>query len=319
MSITLEQRYLGAMLGLACGDALGTSVEFSERGSFVPLTTIRGGGPFSLKAGYWTDDTSMALCLAESMLNKQGFDARDQMGRYLNWWKWGYLSSTGHCFDIGMTVRDALQRYQQDGQPFAGRIDPDTAGNGSLMRLAPVVLYYFGDSAQIQAFAAQSSRTTHGAPEAVECCLLFARLLELALQGIDVRSLLLQGLAHSDLLREVELHEPAVVAMLHCDWRQRPIETIRGSGYCVASLEAVLWCFCHSASLQDALLMAANLGEDADTTAAIVGQLAGACYGVAEIPASWLQVLHMSDEISSIARALHDVARVRMTRQVDVN
>lgn len=312
MTINLEDRYLGALLGLACGDALGTSVEFSERGSFVPLTGIRGGGPFSLKAGYWTDDTSMALCLGESLLNKQGFDVRDQMGRYLNWWKWGYLSSTGHCFDIGMTVRDALRRYQQDGEPFAGRVEPDTAGNGSLMRLAPVVLYYFGDPAQVQEFAAQSSRTTHGAPEAVECCLLFARLLELALQGADVRALLQHGLVTSDLMQGVQLREPAVLALLNGEWRQRCIDDIHGSGYCVASLEAVLWCFCHTTNLQDALLAAANLGEDADTTAAIIGQLAGAYYGVAEIPASWLQVLHMSDEIRSMARALHEVAQMRV-------
>ena len=130
MTITLEERFLGAMLALACGDALGTSVEFSARGSFVPLTDIRGGGPFSLKPGYWTDDTSMALCLAESLLQKQGFDAQDQMGRYLNWWKWGYLSSTGDCFDIGMTVRCALQSFQETGDPFSGSVDPDAAGNG---------------------------------------------------------------------------------------------------------------------------------------------------------------------------------------------
>ena len=95
MSLTLLDRYRGSLLGLACGDAVGTTVEFMPRGTFPPVTDMVGGGPFSLKPGQWTDDTSMALCLAESLLRKGGFDAADQMGRYLNWWKWGYLSTSG--------------------------------------------------------------------------------------------------------------------------------------------------------------------------------------------------------------------------------
>lgn len=174
MQPSLTERYRGALLGLACGDAVGTTVEFQPRGSFRPLTDMVGGGPFNLKPGQWTDDTSMALCLAESLLSKNGFDAADQMGRYLNWWQSGYLSSTGECFDIGMTVSEALARYQQTGDPFAGSTDPYTAGNGSLMRLVPVVLYYFPDRDRIRAFSTNSSRTTHAAPEAVECCQLFA-------------------------------------------------------------------------------------------------------------------------------------------------
>ncbi len=183
MQPSLTERYRGALLGLACGDAVGTTVEFKPRGSFQPLTDMVGGGPFNLKPGQWTDDTSMALCLAESLLNKNGFDATDQIGRYLNWWKWGYLSSTGECFDIGMTVSQALSQYQQTGEPFAGSADPYTAGNGSLMRLAPVVLFYFPDVEQVRKFAADSSRTTHAAPEAIECCLLFAELIGKTLLG----------------------------------------------------------------------------------------------------------------------------------------
>ena len=142
MPLTLSDRYRGSLLGLACGDALGTTVEFKPRGSFPDVTDMTGGGPFNLKPGQWTDDTSMALCLAESLLNKGGFNAADQMGRYLNWWQWGYLSATGDCFDIGMTVREALARFQASGDPFAGSTAPYSAGNGSLMRLAPVVLFY---------------------------------------------------------------------------------------------------------------------------------------------------------------------------------
>ena len=117
---TLKDRFIGALAGLACGDAVGTTVEFSPRGSFAPVTDMTGNGPFNLKAGQWTDDTSMALCLAESLVEKQAFDARDQMSRYLNWWQWGYLSATGSCFDIGNTVRDALARFRDTGEPYSG-------------------------------------------------------------------------------------------------------------------------------------------------------------------------------------------------------
>ncbi len=170
-------RAAGCLLGLACGDAVGTAVEFSPRGSFLPITGMRGGGPFQLPPGYWTDDTSMALCLATSLLERNGFDARDQMVRYVNWWKWGYLSSTGTCFDIGGTVRDALEQFERTGDPFSGSTEPRTAGNGSLMRLAPVVLFYHGDPCAVGDFAAKSSRTTHASAEALECCRLFAQFL----------------------------------------------------------------------------------------------------------------------------------------------
>ncbi|QVW21646.1 ADP-ribosylglycohydrolase family protein [Pseudomonas hormoni] len=300
MQPSLTERYRGALLGLACGDAVGTTVEFQPRGSFRPLSDMVGGGPFHLKPGQWTDDTSMALCLAESLLSKNGFDATDQMGRYLNWWQWGYLSSTGECFDIGMTVSDALTRYQQTGDPFAGSTDPYTAGNGSLMRLVPVVLYHFPDSDRIRTFSANSSRTTHAAPEAIECCHLFAELICNALQGAAKADLL--GLPATTFL------EPKVAAIAQGDYLVKPESDIRGSGYCVASLEAALWCFHHTDSFEAAILKAANLGDDADTTAAIVGQLAGAHYGVQAIPDGWLTKLHWRENIEVYADRLLKVS-----------
>ncbi|MCP1444477.1 ADP-ribosyl-[dinitrogen reductase] hydrolase [Pseudomonas sp. GGS8] len=296
MQPSLTERYRATLLGLACADAIGTSVEFQPRGSFKPLTDMVGGGLFNLKPGQWTDDTSMALCLAESLLNKKGFDAADQMGRYLNWWQWGYLSSTGECFDIGMTVREALARYQETGQPFAGSTDPDTAGNGSLMRLAPVVLYYFPDRDRIKTFSADSSRTTHAAPEAIECCQLLAELLRKALLGATKPDL--------QRLPEPILLEPKVMAIARGDYLDKSKDDIRGSGYCVASLEAALWCFHHTGSFEAAILEAANLGDDADTTAAIVGQLAGAHYGMQAIPDGWLTKLHMREDIQTCADLL---------------
>jgi len=140
MDMNTAERYRGAMLGLAVGDALGTTLEFSPPGSFTPIDDIIGGGPFRLAPGAWTDDTSMALCLAESLSECGGFDAADQMRRYVRWYREGHMSSTGGCFDIGNTTRAALQRFEDTGDPWCGSKDPRTAGNGSIMRLAPVVL-----------------------------------------------------------------------------------------------------------------------------------------------------------------------------------
>ena len=289
-------RCAGALLGLACGDAVGTTVEFSPRGSFRPLTDMVGGGPFGLRAGQWTDDTSMALCLAESLLVKDGFDAVDQMGRYLNWWRWGYLSSTGRCFDIGGTVRAALHRYELTKDPFAGSEAPDTAGNGALMRLAPVVLFCHPDHDTALDCAVASSRTTHAAPEALDCSRLLAHVLCRALDGAT----------KSEMLSPAKLpaSTSAVASLIAGTYHTKPESRIRGTGYAVDSLEAALWCFLHTGSFEAAVLRAANLGDDADTTAAIVGQIAGAHYGVKGIPAAWRDRLHMSEEIEDMARRL---------------
>jgi ADP-ribosyl-[dinitrogen reductase] hydrolase len=291
------------LLGLAVGDALGTTVEFRPRGSFEPLTDMIGGGPFGLKPGQWTDDTSMALCLAESLLARGGFDARDQMGRYLNWWKWGYLSSTGTCFDIGATVLSALERFESSGEPYSGSLDPETAGNGSLMRLAPVTLFYGPNIDEVVQFSAQSSRTTHGAPEAVECCQLLGFVLARCFAEMPKHEVLDgSGLA---------LTEPKVLELAAGHYLNKSRNEVRGSGYAVASLEAALWCFHTTSTFEAALLKAANLGEDADTTAAIVGQVAGAFYGVQGIPATWLEKLHMREEIMGMAERLYERAVAR--------
>src|SRR5215467_3362480 len=134
------ERYRGSLLGLATGDALGTTVEFHQPGTFDPVTEIVGGGCFCLAPGEWTDDTSMALCLAESLIEKRAFDPIDQLERYYLWFQTGHLSSNGHCFDIGNTVRSALLLFESTREPYCGSTDQYSAGNGSLMRLCPVPL-----------------------------------------------------------------------------------------------------------------------------------------------------------------------------------
>lgn len=214
----------------------------------------------------------------------------------LNWWHWGYLSSTGDCFDIGVTVRQALATFQATGNPYAGPTDPMSAGNGSLMRLTPVALFYYPDVAQVLTFCANSSRTTHGAPEAIQCCMLLGWLLTKALAGA-AKSALLK-------LQNEAFNEPKVIELAAGSFIDKSRANIIGSGYAVESLEAALWCFHQTNSFEAAVLEAANLGDDADTTAAIVGQLAGAHYGVGGIPPHWLERLHMRSDIEATAEAL---------------
>ncbi len=295
-------RYKGCLLGLACGDAVGTTVEFRSRGQFALVTDMVGGGPFRLEPGQWTDDTSMALCLAESLLKCGGFDPRDQMERYVRWMQEGYLSSTGSCFDIGNTVRAALQAYLKTGEPYAGSTDPHTAGNGSLMRLAPLPMRYAHDLEQAEWLSAKSSRTTHGAQEAVDACRLFGVMLARALRGETKESVLFESVSglHVD-----QPLAPAIAKIGVGTYRDKQMRDIRGTGYVVQSLEAALWCFYTTDTYRDAILRAVNLGDDADTTAAICGQIAGASYGMGGIPDDWLHKLAKRDFIERIAEELH--------------
>jgi len=293
-------RFRGCLLGLAVGDAVGTTVEFKPRGSFSPVTDMVGGGVFGLKPGQWTDDTSMALCLATSLITKKGFDPVDQMDRYWDWCKNGYLSSTGRCFDIGGTVRQALEKYKRTGgNPFSGSTEPNSAGNGSLMRLAPIPMYYFPDLEKVIHFARESSRTTHGALECIEACQLFGEMIHLALSGQSKEQILFET--------KVKVSAPKIDDIASGGYAQKLITQIRGTGYVVDSLEAALWCFYQSNTFEEAILQAANLGDDADTTAAICGQIAGAFYGESNIPTKWLEKLFMRNEITELADKLSKV------------
>ena len=293
----LSDKFRGCLLGLAVGDAIGTTVEFKLRGDFEPVMDMVGGGPFGLEPGEWTDDTSMALCLATSLLEKGGFDPVDQINRYCNWMDYGYLSSNGRCFDIGMTVREALFLYQATGDPISGSVDPMSAGNGSIMRLAPVPLFYFPDRELAVRYAAESSRITHGAAECLDACRLLANLICRALVATGKDETLDVGDAGF-------LATESIKAVASGRYKEKTEPQIRGSGYVVHSLEAALWCFATTESYQEAVLKAVNLGDDADTTGAVCGQIAGSFYGESAIPGHWLERLVMRDEIGDLADRL---------------
>lgn len=290
-----QDRFRGALLGLAAGDAVGVTLEFCSRGSAV-LTDMVGGGAFGLRPGEWTDDTAMALCLATSLLEKNGFDAEDQMQRYVRWWETGYLSSTGRCFDIGSTVEQALRTYIDEGR-IAGPSGKRSAGNGSIMRLAPVPMFYYPDEEAAIIYSAESSRPTHGAEECIDACRLLGGMIFRALAG-RTKEDVLRGDAG---FRGAE----KIAAIARGEYAELPADAISGTGYVVKSLEAALWCFHHSDSFPAAVLKAANLGDDADTTAAVCGQLAGSFYGIEGIPAPWRERVVRADEILALADRLY--------------
>ncbi len=301
-------RYRGSLMGLAVGDAVGTTLEFRSPGTFEPIDDMVGGGPFHLKPGQWTDDTSLALCLAESLIHCRCFDAKDQLQRYVRWWREGHLSSTGTCFDIGNTTRSALLRFMQTKEPFSGSIDSWAAGNGSLMRLAPIPMFFASDPAKAIEMAGDMSRTTHGATAAVHACRYMAGLIVGALRGVSKEELLSRHYAPIPGYWEEHPLTPEVDAVAAGSFKQKEPPEIRGTGFVVESLEAALWAFNKSSSFREGCLLAVNLGDDADTTGAVYGQLAGAYYGAPGIPETWRELLAMRDLIVSFADKLYEMA-----------
>jgi ADP-ribosyl-[dinitrogen reductase] hydrolase len=350
----IRDRALGALLGLAVGDALGTTLEFKPRDSYPLLTDMVGGGPFGLDSGQWTDDTAMALALADTLQEQDFLDdwpkkdrlireaevrlARERgrsnmplmeaikqiesgdypgnrrrferalLGRFVAWKEQGEFSCTGHCFDIGATVSDALAYWEYSCDPIAGSPDRKKAGNGSLMRLAPIAIKYWNDRRRLRDYAARQSHTTHGAREAVDACVAFAELLADAIEGkapqevLQPHKVALPGEERG--YSRAPLYAEMIERILMGSWRDKPRSDVRASGYVLHSLEAALWSVGRTGNFADAVLTAANLGEDADTTAAITGQLAGGLYGASAIPAAWREKLAWHDRMVDYADAL---------------
>ena len=283
-------RAKGALVGLAVGDALGTTLEFSARDSRSHHTTLTGGGPFDLAPGQWTDDTSMALALADSLLSTGRLDPADLMTRFVAWWRKGEYSCTGACFDIGVQTAAALRRFERTGNPVQGTTREDDAGNGSLMRLSPAVIFGLGDPARVRQLAREQSRTTHAAPQCLDACSFLAEVVHEAILG------------QPDVLRPRDPQgHAAVQAIAAGSYRLKTRDEIRSGGYVVDTLEAALWCVVQTRTFEDALVMAVNLGQDSDTVGAVTGQLAGALYGASAIPPRWLSPLAWRERIAKLA------------------
>ncbi|UJR35884.1 hypothetical protein I4U23_028627 [Adineta vaga] len=329
----------GSLMGLAIGDALGASVEFRPY-EFLrqhPVTDMQSGGTWGLRAGQWTDDTSMALCLAASLIIKGKSDTYDQFARYKRWFRNGYLSSTGRCFDIGKSTRQAIEEFenrqrqvislkmQQNGSSngsFSLNDDLieyyyhqfgfdvkcgtlDAAGNGALMRLAPLPLFYFQSYDSVKQYIDESTRLTHGDQKAVDACQFYAGLIWHAINGFSKKQLLHANFCQDYL--NIPLHRDVLeIARGSYKHKKGYDDGIRGRGYVLESLEAALWAFYNDGdSFERGALAAVNIGDDTDTTAAIYGELAGAVYGIQRLPEHWIKKLFEGRFIMAIAKGLY--------------
>lgn len=296
----IKDKFYGAILGLAVGDAMGVPLEFKDPGTYQPVNDMVGGGAFDLMPGMWTDDTSMALCLAESLAEKGSFDPIDQLHRYLKWYREGYLSSNGICFDIGNTTRRAITIFADTGEPYPGPDDEYSAGNGSLMRLAPVPLFFMSNPLESLELSGRSSCTTHKHILAVDSCRYLGGLIHGALIGKSKQKLLSPRYSPVNGYWEEKPLATLVDEVACGSYKEKQPPLIRGRSYVVKSLEAAIWAFHNSDNFEEGCLLAVNLGEDADTTGAIYGQLAGAYYGKKGIPRKWLDKLVKQDLIEDI-------------------
>lgn len=271
-----------------------------------------GGGPYSLVAGEFTDDTSTALLLSESLIDKKGFSGSDQLNRYYDWYTTGHLGSNNVCFDIGIGTRKAVLAYKDSGVAYPDVEGETRAGNGSLMRLVPIVLAYYNQSPEVLLnMAVLSSRTTHTAQSCLDACQFYASLISGALLGKTKEELLEPGFFDSFASGAAVRTSfcPEILSIVEGSYKVKQPPEIIGGGYVVHALEAALWAFFRSETYEEGVLKVANLGHDADTTAAIYGQLAGAYYGEEAIPSAWRErlafnsfVLAISDELFSLSQ-----------------
>lgn len=298
----MNNRRRGALIGLAVGDALGAAVEFQSPSSFTPVTGYRNGGPHRLEAGEWTDDTSMALALADSIA--LGWDLNDQADRYVQWWQTGKYSVNGRCFDIGITTRYALNRFiATEDALSSGDSSERASGNGSIMRLAPVPIRYAdlypNDIEQLSRLADESSLPTHASQQCRSACRYLATVLAGLIDGEDRDEVLSPEWKLLQVLNELEPLHPLVQEIAQGSFRQKQPPAIQGSGWVVRSLEAALWAFYDAETFEEAVLKAVNLGDDADTTGAVCGQLAGAYWGESGIPDNLRSGLSRMDMLES--------------------
>jgi ADP-ribosylglycohydrolase/predicted RNase H-like HicB family nuclease len=289
---TLRERFQGALVGLAVGDALAAHTQFRKPGTFAAVGDLLGGGPFDQPRGAWTDDTAMALLLAESLLEREGFDAHDQVQRYVRWQREGYGSATGQCVGISANVARSLATAQYKRQPFAGSHDPEQLDKDPLSRIAPVVMYFFADAQAAVAKAVEAARLTAQAPMVLDCVRLMAAMLHLALSGRDKATVL-----HPPRELWVTANtRPEVLVLYDGSYAHRMPPDITGGGGILQSFEAALWAFHRSETFREGALLAANLGRDSDVVAAAYGQIAGAYHGVSAIPGIWRNSL-MKQEV----------------------
>ncbi|RAJ04274.1 ADP-ribosylglycohydrolase [Chitinophaga skermanii] len=300
------------LLGVAVGDAIGVPVEFLDRSKMQanPLTGLKGYGTYNLPPGTWSDDTSLTLCLAEA-LTEQTLDP-ELVGKYFTRWLYrSYWTANGEVFDVGITTREAIQRISR-GTPatLAGGLDERENGNGSLMRILPLVLYIKNLPIEERfTITRDISSITHGHIRAVIGCFYYLEFARRLLFGedkfaiyTDLQQVIPPFLATLGILpSEIDTYK----RILKEDITQASTESMLGHGYVVYATEVAIWSLLTTTSYKDAILQAINLGNDTDTNAAITGGLAALLYGHDTIPLDWLNALARKSDIENLAWLLH--------------
>jgi len=302
---------LAGLMGICVGDALGVPVEFTSRWERLqaPVTSMQGYGTYNQPPGTWSDDSSLTLCLAESLCS--GFSLEAIAQSFCRWCSEGYWTPHGIVFDIGNATSAALHRLQQEKvSPLeAGGTSEGSNGNGSLMRILP--LAYYHRSLDLRALIErvhQVSCITHAHPRSQISCGIYILIAIGLLKGFDLEKAYLQGL---ETAKELYSEPPYASELTQFkrifsgEIAQLPIEKIQSDGYVIHTLEASLWCLLNSTSYAEAVLKAVNLGEDTDTTAAVTGGLAGIYYGVENIPPEWINQLARKQDIIDLAARLN--------------
>lgn len=304
------------LVGLAVGDALGVPVEFRSRSQLLahPVAEMLGYGTHHQPAGTWSDDTSMTLCTVEALC--EGYDLQRIASLFLRWLYEGYWTANGQVFDVGNGTRAALQRIRNGmACTMAGGTDEHDNGNGALMRILPLAFFHHGlDIGARYACVKEVAGITHGHIRSTIACFYYVEFLRNLKftknmhHAYDTTSSLVQGFLQDTAISAHELNQYERLFQKKI-WEE-PLQNIYSSGYVVHSIEAAIWCLFTTSSYAECVLQAVNLGEDTDTTAAIVGGLAGWWYGLESIPIQWQHTIARHQDILGLAERLHGAMSV---------
>jgi ADP-ribosylglycohydrolase len=296
MKISIQDRCYGSYFGSIVGDALFGPVEFKTRKYCDENPVIEmnlHNFNFGVPPGFWTDDTSMCLCLAQSLIENNGINQKDQMDKYSNWFRKGYMSSKDNvCIDIGKGTANSILQYERSGETISSMNQDRYSGNGSIMRLTPIPIFYRNKTLKECLDACvKSSETTHPAIKCKIGCKILGSIIYNILHGVKKEDLLEQ--LRKDIPEEeiLKLEENIFLDIYSGSFLNKSREQIHSTGYVAHTLEAALYSFFKHNNYKDTILFVGNLGDDTDTVACVAGQITGAYYGIYDIPKEWIQKL----------------------------
>lgn len=313
----MENNLLNGIMGACVADALGVPAEFvnREKLSKRPVTDMRSYGTHNQKAGTWSDDTSMTLCLIDSL--SKGLDYKDIMTNFIKWINNGEYTAYGEVFDIGNATRKALRRFEGGKAPLdCGGLSENDNGNGSLMRILPTLFYIrsiygteFTENDEAMDIIHNVSALTHAHKRSLIACGIYISVANMLIGSMDVLNGVESGINNA--IEYYKRHDEFAEELYNFSrlsdmfFSETPVNSIKSSGYVVDTLEAAIWCLLNTKDYKDCVLLAVNLGEDTDTVASVAGGLAGLYYGYDSIPKEWISVIAKREYIESLCKELN--------------